>query len=169
MLRSLKELECIESMANGLEIEPGSQGKVVYSMLQPESLQSKSRINGHETPVALGALRPGRRLGQGGIGFERLMKGLHFPPFPVDRADGWSIAVQIARGRIQCPGAAVLVCKDLPNEPDRKFQPPQPALHRLVFWQVQRVYTGEAALKFPCIAQSRLCTFHRCGIVGRFT
>ena len=29
MLRSLKELEFIESMANGLEIEPGSQGKVV--------------------------------------------------------------------------------------------------------------------------------------------
>ena len=96
MLRSLKELEFIESMANGLEIESGSQGKVVHSMLQPESFQPKSRIDGHETVVALGALRPGRRLGKGGIGLERLMKGLHFPPFLVDRADGLSIAVQIA-------------------------------------------------------------------------
>ena len=96
MLRSLKELEFIESMANGLEIEPGSQGKGVHSMLQPESFQSKSRINRHETVVALSAFRPGRRLGQGGIGFERLMQGLHFPPFLVDRADGWASAVQIA-------------------------------------------------------------------------
>ena len=63
MLRSFECLQLFEGGSNGLEIESCSQGEVLESVLAPQALQTRRRIQGHKTVIALGAYSPRRRLG----------------------------------------------------------------------------------------------------------
>ena len=61
----------------------------------------------------------GRRLGQRGMGLERLVKDFDFPSFLIDRLKGVSVLVEITTGQIQNTGAVVFVCKKLSENPLR--------------------------------------------------
>ena len=56
---------------------------------------------------------------------ERLVKGLHVPPFLVDCDDAFCVTLEVAASQIQNPGATVFVCKDLADEENRKVQSSQ--------------------------------------------
>ena len=56
------------------------------------------------------------------MGLERFMKRLDVPPFVVDGFERGSITGPIPAGQIQRAGAALLVCKDLPEQKDGKVQ-----------------------------------------------
>ena len=155
MLRSLEELELIKGMAHGppfkpgagFEIEASPQSNMTQPMGHTEPRQAARRVDRQETMIALRPYRPGRRFGKRRMALERLVKGLHVPPFLVDCDDVFCIAIEVAASQIQNSGAAIpvsstgqaFVCKDLADEENWKVQPPQVATHRLTFRQVQRV------------------------------
>ena len=80
--------------------------------------------------VALGADPFGRRLGQRGMGLERLVKDFDFPSFLIDRLKGISVWVEITTGQIQNTGGIVFVCKDLPMQQDWKRESFDPGGYR---------------------------------------
>ena len=80
--------------------------------------------------VALGTDPFGRRLGQRGMGLERLVKDFDFPSFLIDRLKGVSMLVEITTGQIQSTGAVVFVCKDLPMQKDREMESFDPGVYR---------------------------------------
>ena len=153
MLRSLEELEFIKGMTHrppfkpgaGFEIEPCSQGNVTQSMSHTEPRQAARGIDRQKTMIALCSYRAGRRFGERRMTLERLVKGLHVPPFLVDGDDVFSIAIEVAASQIQNTGAAIpvsstgqaFVCKDLAHDKNWKVQSSQVAAHRLAFRQVQ--------------------------------
>lgn len=81
--------------------------------------------------VVLCGYPPGRRLRQGRIGFQGFVKHFDLPPFLVDCRDRVAIAGKITAYQIQPARAAVLVCKDLPNQKDFMSVTFQPAVHGL--------------------------------------
>ena len=95
------------------------------------------------------------------MALERLVKGLHVPPFLVDCGGIFSVTLEVAASQIQNPGAAVPVSstgvgsvyKDSADEKNRKVQSPQVAVHRLAFRQVQGVCAREMPLAVGFITQ----------------
>ena len=72
------------------------------------------------------------------MALERLVIGLHVPPFLVDCDDAFCVTLEVATSQIQNTGATIFVCKDLADDKNRKVQSPQVSAHRLALWQVQR-------------------------------
>ena len=59
------------------------------------------------------------------------MEDFDFPPFFVDRLQGFSITIKIAAYQIENALTAVFVCKDLPEQQDGKVHTCNPAFDRL--------------------------------------
>ena len=88
---------------------------MIEAMFDAQAFQSSGGVNGHKTMIALCAHPPRGRLSQGSIGLERFMKRLHFPPFLIDRFDGFAITMKITASQKYLSCAFIFVCKDLPK------------------------------------------------------
>ncbi|SDX26918.1 hypothetical protein SAMN05421882_11302 [Nitrosomonas communis] len=104
---------------------------MVGLMLDLQTFQLKYGVNGHEHVVTLRGYRPGRRLCQRRIRFQRLVKRFDFPPFLVDRRYLSIFAEEATLNQIQRAGAAVLVRKDPPYQKHFLIEAFQPAAHCL--------------------------------------
>ena len=85
MLRSLEDLEFIESDANGFEIQMGAQGKMVQVTFDLKALQLEDGIKNGKDMVVLGDDTAHRRLSQSSILFERFVEDFHRPSFLIGR------------------------------------------------------------------------------------
>lgn len=70
MLRSLEDLEFIESNANGFEIQMGPQGKMIEMTFDLQALQLENSIKNGKDGLVLGNDPAHRRLPQSSILFE---------------------------------------------------------------------------------------------------
>ena len=85
MLRSLENLEFIKSDANGLEIQMGSQGKMIEMLLYFQTFQFEKGVQNGEDMIVLGHHSAHRCFSQSGILFERFMEDFHRPSFLIGR------------------------------------------------------------------------------------
>lgn len=81
--------------------------------------------------VSLRNYRPGWRLCQRRVGFQRLVKLFDFPPFLIDRRGSSTFAGRGTANQIQRAGAAVLVRKDPPYQKYFLVEAFQPVAHCL--------------------------------------
>ena len=85
MLRSLENLEFIIGDANGLEIQIGSQSKMIEMSLDLQTLQFEESIKNRKDMIVLGQHSAYRRFAQGGILFERFVEDFYRPSFLIGR------------------------------------------------------------------------------------
>ena len=130
---ALKRLKLIESQSDGFQVQLGPEREMIELVLDGKALQAEGGIDRQEDVVALRPDPLGRGLGQGRIGFERLMEDFHFPPFLIDCFNRRWVAVEVATSQIQDPGAAVLVRKDLLAQQHGETQSLEPSLNRFLF------------------------------------
>jgi hypothetical protein len=81
MLRSLEDLQFVISHADSLEIQMGTQGKVIEMSFDLQAFELEESIERSENMIVLGYHATHRRFAQCGILFERFMEDFYRPSF----------------------------------------------------------------------------------------
>ena len=85
MLRSLEGLQFVESDADGLKIQVGTQGEMIEMSFDLQALELEESIKSSEDMIVLGHDTTDRSFAQSGILFERFVEDFYRPSFLIGR------------------------------------------------------------------------------------